>query len=162
MPLSINEKKGPGKKGEEEVIEEREIDYKLIVSTFIAVLSTLVLLYVIYTMVFKKETVVIEEYIIPELNIQEDIEVYETKRILQTGEIEDIERSLQEDEVIRTLKIYSDYDIDVGKVGNSNPFEPFDQIWSSSIPISAVSEQDAEEEERPEPETKIPVIAPSN
>lgn len=131
-PLNI--KKNVIKQKEPDIKIAKRADLKLVLSTIFAVLSTLLLIYVVYTISFKKESIFVEKFLFPQVNIKGEMDLAETRDIIKEGELIQIEKDLLNNKRLQELKLYGEVPVKVDQVGNPNPFAPFGSSFGIIVP----------------------------
>ena len=106
--------------------KQMHVDPKVVGTVIVAVAVVLLLVYVIYSVVVKEDTFLIEKISFPNETVQQEILQIETQRTLETGELQDIENALSQNKKLKELKEANGRIKGSSKIGNPNPFKPFD------------------------------------
>lgn len=98
---------------------------KVIFSLVIAILISLFLVYLIYSIFFNKNTFLIEKLVTPEITIGNGIDFSANTETFTGDELDQIEQNIIKNELLQSLELHGQVDIATDDIGNANPFEPF-------------------------------------
>lgn len=113
------------KKNEELSIKEDKVKPKEIITIVVAVLASLLLVYVLYNIFLKRDVFLIEKLSVPTVILEEKSPSLEGSKESVATEFKKIEKSLKDNSKFQSLEEFGDLPVQVGEVGNPNPFRPF-------------------------------------
>lgn len=140
------------------VVASSSANPRVVFAVIVAIILSLALIYVVYTIVVRRDSFLLDQIAFPSNTISQEIRQIESERSLEVGELEDIERALRENGKLQMLKEQYEPSSSTFTVGNSNPFRPFDIDRQINVPTSS-RPQTGEQSTAPNPqqiEERIP------